>query len=143
MTERYCWTTEVGNAAMIQVTPSNSERWRVFLMMENISSNVFMSLKLIKTHDKFEVEGKNLWSPIAFFSVLVDCPGHYQGEGSVDNSDNDGRGDHSNHGLSGEEAGNHLTPRVPPQIHLRKRHIYMTVAKLTIPPGQEEWQTSC
>ena len=60
-----------------------------------------------------------MWSPIAFFSVLVDCPGHYQGEGGVDNSDNDGGDDHGDHGLSDEEAGHHLTPRVSPQIHLR------------------------
>ena len=46
MTERYCWTTEVGNAAMIHVRPSISERWRVFFMIENTSSFFLMSLEV-------------------------------------------------------------------------------------------------
>ena len=57
-------------------------------------------------------------SPIAFFSVLMDGPGHFQGDCGVDNSNNDGRDDHGNHSLSGEEAGHHPALRVSPQIHL-------------------------
>ena len=53
-------------------------------------------------------------SPIAFLSVLVDGPDHFQGEDSVDDSHNDGRGDHGHHGFSGEETGNHPTLRVSP-----------------------------
>ena len=46
MTDIYCWTTEVGNAAMIHVRPSISERWRVFFMIENTSSFFLMSLEV-------------------------------------------------------------------------------------------------
>ena len=50
--------------------------------------------------------------------MLVDGPDHFQGEGGVDNSNNDSGDEHGNHGLSGEEASHHSTLRVSPQIHL-------------------------
>ena len=121
MTERYCWTMEVGNAAMIQVMPSMSERSSVVRIVESISSDAFMYLEL-----SFHSVGTSLGSfcfktkqlLLASFSVLVDGPDNFDGEGGVDNSHKDGGGEHGDHCIDGEEAGNHSTPIVSPQIHL-------------------------
>ena len=46
----YCWVTEVGTAAMIQVRPSSSESSTVFLSVEITFSGV---LRLLETSSNY------------------------------------------------------------------------------------------
>ena len=52
--------------------------------------------------------------------MLVNSPDNFEGEDAVDDSYEYGGRVHGGHGVSGEEAGDHPTPRVSPEIHLRR-----------------------
>ena len=58
MTAMYCWTIEVGNAAMIQVTPSNNDNITVFLSTEMITELGMTSEKIKSKKQDFSPKGR-------------------------------------------------------------------------------------